>query len=67
MNIEAQTSLCIYFDVKLCFELSQDEENDDLNESNFTESSFIRSVEKKRVERRLAVGEDSDDESEDGT
>ena len=35
-----------------------DEDEDALNDSNVTESSFIRSVEKQRVERKLAESDD---------
>lgn len=40
---------------------TDEDEDEELNDSNVTESSFLESAEKRRVERRLVVGSDEEE------
>ena len=40
---------------------TDEDDEDELNDSNVTDSSFLRSAEKQRVERRLEAGSDEED------
>lgn len=40
---------------------TDEDEEEELNDSNVTETSFLQSVEKQRVERRLMAGSDEEE------
>ncbi len=40
---------------------TDEDDEDELNDSNVTDSSFLRSAEKQRVERRLEAGSDEEE------